>query len=175
MTYGLSPHIRTGLEEYTAPASASSVILLMAPIMLNTSLPKSIYSAPVSYWLYLIFELYLRYSKPSLYEELLKRTYYTPLYDRPQIKSNISIELTYTQASGWAEAKKVKTLFDAITLFLFYDDTREVKCCQYCGRVFVSSKKTAIYCSPSCRNCANSKKSYERRKGLEKSGKHQTD
>lgn len=87
----------------------------------------------------------------------------------------ISIELTYTQASGWAEAKKVKTLFDAITLFLFYDDTREVKCCQYCGRVFVSSKKTAIYCSPSCRNCANSKKSYERRKGLEKSGKHQTD
>ncbi len=78
--------------------------------MLNTSLPKSIYSAPVSYWLYLIFELYLRYSKPSLYEELLKRTYYTPLYDRPQIKSNISIELTYTQASGWAEAKKVKTL-----------------------------------------------------------------
>lgn len=171
--YGL-PSLKA-IEEYTAPASASSVILLMAPIMLNTSLPKSIYSAPVSYWLYLIFELYLRYSKPSLYEELLKRTYYPPLYDRPQIKSNISIELTYTQASGWAEVKKVKTLFDAITLFLFYDDTREVKCCQYCGRVFVSSKKTAIYCSPSCRNCANSKKSYERRKGLEKSGKHQTD
>lgn len=167
--YGL-PSLKA-IEEYTAPASASSVILLMAPIMLNTSLPKSIYSAPVSYWLYLIFELYLRYSKPSLYEELLKRTYYTPLYDRPQIKSNISIELTYTQASGWAEAKKVKTLFDAITLFLFYDDTREVKCCQYCGRVFVSSKKTAIYCSPSCRNCANSKKSYERRKGLQPGSK----
>ncbi|MFR5903117.1 MAG: hypothetical protein ACLUIO_27210, partial [Neglectibacter timonensis] len=135
--YGL-PSLKA-IEEYTAPASASSVILLMAPIMLNTSLPKSIYSAPVSYWLYLIFELYLRYSKPSLYEELLKRTYYTPLYDRPQIKSNISIELTYTQASGWAEAKKVKTLFDNHSL-PFRDDTREVKCCQYCGRVFVSSK-----------------------------------
>lgn len=128
---------------------------------------------PISFLAYHIFELYFRYTNPHEYSNAVHKCPpdAIPLRVgrqlRPQFFVSISLSVTYTESDGWHEQKKLESLFDLIALLLFYKDDVLVKKCQYCGTVFITPLESAVYCSPSCRNRANSKKSYERRKARE--------
>lgn len=132
---------------------------------------------PVSYLAYTIYEIYMRYVNPSAYIAALERNPTKHVRagngenPRPHFLISMSLEVVYIKMDGWREQKRVKSIFDLIALFLFYNDSIHVKKCAYCGVSFVSSLDSAIYCSPSCRNRANSKKSYERRKERERQQK----
>jgi len=47
-------------------------------------------------------------------------------------------------------------------------DTEHIRQCTHCENFFVTDNSRAVYCSPTCRNRANVKKSYERKKLREK-------
>lgn len=128
---------------------------------------------PISFLAYFIFELYFRYTNPQEYCEAahLSPPKSIPAevvkHLRPQFMVSITLNVFYTENDGWHEQKNLESLFDLISLLLFYKDDVMVRKCQYCGNIYVTHLDSSVYCSPSCRNRANSKKSYERRKARE--------
>ena len=125
---------------------------------------------PISFLAYYIYSLYLMYTDTERYEKLMDSN--PPRYIQ-QVGSNypkasfgisVSLTVTYTGGSRWVERKLLGNIFDLIVLMLFYNDEIRVRKCKYCGSIFINPLESAVYCSPSCRNRANSKKSYERRK-----------
>lgn len=164
------------------PGNAAYVLRAVAKGILGNKEYDTFRCIPINYLAYIIFELYFRYKNPENYAIL--RAKHKPkakfVYGIPDpinwpviINCNMNIRLSYRYDIGWQEKKVINSLIDAISLFLFYEDTRFVRECKYCKKIFVSDVKSAVYCSPACRNCANSKKSYDRKKALDNNGNHQ--
>ncbi|SHI24742.1 hypothetical protein SAMN02745823_03861 [Sporobacter termitidis DSM 10068] len=131
--------------------------------------------APASFLAYIIFELYYRYTQPDRYIAAMQKhpnAHFKIVGDGMSLSVSLTLQIVY-QSKGWHEKKVVASIFDLITLFLFYDDDTHIKRCEHCNAVFISPNEKAIYCSPACRNRANSKKSYERRKLKENTKKAQ--
>lgn len=116
--------------------------------------------------IYQFAEVYYRYKYPSEFIERLKTCHNQSI----SVAGNVTvlrtkIELTNMFENGlWIEYKKVKSPLDLIKIHLMYSDTTEYKQCQYCGTFFATDNKRAVYCSPICRNRANVKRNYDKKK-----------
>jgi len=60
------------------------------------------------------------------------------------------------------EFDSLKTAIETIYAFTVTDEATLLNRCKHCGDIFITNNARAKYCSPSCRNCANVKKSRER-------------
>lgn len=125
------------------------------------------YKAPLSWVAYCIFETYLMCVKPDEYE-LLKAKHparYIHTAGPPVVSTQISIELNSKYQQGhWREEKIIDSVLGLVVLMLQYNEDIIIRICPNCGACFVTSNEKAIYCSPVCRNRANAKKSYNRKK-----------
>jgi len=62
------------------------------------------------------------------------------------------------------EFDSLKSAIETIYAFAVTDETSFINRCNHCKEAFISNNARAKYCSPSCRNCSNVKKSRSRSK-----------
>lgn len=121
---------------------------------------------PISALTYMIYEIYLRYTKPELYLNnwYNKPPAYISKNHPASFNINIKLDVIYNLDGEWEERKTCATLFDYIILFIIYNDRVYVRECPYCKRIYTTENERSVYCDPVCRNRANAKKSYDRKK-----------
>jgi hypothetical protein len=61
------------------------------------------------------------------------------------------------------EFDSLKTAIETIYAFAVTDEKNILNRCKYCEKVFIAKSEREKYCSHSCRNCANVKKSRSRK------------
>ena len=133
-------------------------------------------TSPLSWVVYKIYELYIKYKKPDTYIELLKKTPRIHIFstnEKDMLRTRISLSVSYT-SKGWIEKKHVWSLLDLITLFLFYSDNKFIRECPCCFNYFVTTNEKAVYCSPVCRNRFNTKKSYYKKRTMQNADDSET-
>lgn len=116
---------------------------------------------PVSLLAYYIFEIYYKYYFPQKYMNGEFGTLN---------EINLKITTIYEDyIDDYYNSTEISSLMDLISIFLFTNKLK-MKECVYCGRSFLTTNKKAIYCSPVCRNRANVKKNYYKKKKLFEEG-----
>ena len=66
--------------------------------------------------------------------------------------------------SGKARSLRLKTAIETIYAFAITSEPSSLNKCKYCGKIYIPTNSKSQYCSPSCRNCSNVKKSRSRAK-----------
>ncbi len=61
------------------------------------------------------------------------------------------------------EFDSLKTTIETIYAFVVTDEKIFLSRCKHCGNIFIANSKREKYCSPSCRNCSNVKKTRARK------------
>jgi len=83
------------------------------------------------------------------------------------IHSMVDLTAFYTEFDSWHYVLDIRGFLEAIK-FIFIDflinNNESPKQCAYCDKYFISDNPRAIYCSPVCRNRANVKKNYEKKR-----------
>lgn len=126
-----------------------------------------------------LFDIFMRYTNPHLYFENGNN------YPRPNdvlieciptgagLRSSITIGANYDMSQKkWSVGYGISTLYSFIEYSLITSTARKeyINKCPNCGNYFTTSNERAIYCSPTCRNRANVKRNYEKRKRGEING-----
>lgn len=62
------------------------------------------------------------------------------------------------------EFDSLKTAIETIYAFAITSEPSSLNKCKYCGKIYIPTNSKSQYCSPSCRNCSNVKKSRSRAK-----------
>jgi len=65
------------------------------------------------------------------------------------------------------EFDSLKTAIETIYAFVVTDEKIFLSRCKHCGNIFIANSKREKYCNPSCRNCANVKKTRARKSKIE--------
>lgn len=58
----------------------------------------------------------------------------------------------------------LKTTIETIYAFAVTDENILLNCCNHCDKIYIAKSSREKYCSPSCRNCANVRKSRNRKR-----------
>jgi len=79
----------------------------------------------------------------------------------------IGFTISYLDKANIAwEFDSLKNTIEMIYAFAITGDTSHLNKCKYCGKIYIPTNAKSLYCSPSCRNCANVNNS-RKRKSLE--------
>lgn len=130
------------------------------------------------------FDIFMRYKEPALYTNNANNrqlrpdnvTYHTIIATRGLsvgVHSSIDIGSYYdTIQNKWFFKYSIRTLYDFIGYALITSTSRKeyINKCPNCGRYYTTKNEKAVYCSPTCRNRANVRKNYEKKKRGEING-----
>lgn len=117
-----------------------------------------------------IFTTYMACCKPNEYAHKFISVYSEEIYDKSYL---FSTDLTLTQGynrktKAFEFSNTVFGVIDFISLLLFLINSNAIEqkviTCAYCGKSTLVDNSRSLYCSPTCRNRANAKRSYERKK-----------
>lgn len=115
-----------------------------------------------------MFEIYLRYKYPRKMENMIRRIKPSRnQFVRDFYGYDLSVVSHFQMSTcTWTTQFSLKNILDLI-VFLLTENVQlieSVKICVYCGVPFSSTHKTKKYCSPTCKNNANSNRSYHKNK-----------
>ena len=124
---------------------------------------------PVGFMLDELYNFYYHYKYPK---KSLKKINETLAETHVKVHStsifaNLQVVASYDGISQWNYMCYSKTLLDGIAFILISfasSNSEYIKQCAYCDKHFITNNERSIYCSPTCRNRINVKKSYEKRK-----------
>lgn len=112
---------------------------------------------------------FICFCKPELERDKVISLYGKNIYEQTENRINISLHHVYDHNSEkFVSTYTVFDIHDYLCTLLAAinsgDLEQKIITCRNCGKSFISSNQKAIYCSSACRNRANVKKSYYRKK-----------
>lgn len=130
---------------------------------------------PLCLMLHEIYDIYYCFEHPVKFHEKMsaKKEGRKIAGDKPSFIVDIRLSMDYTDVNGWKQSVSARGILDSVR-FLIISLTAEnsefIKQCGNCGKYFITSGDKVKYCSPACRNRANVKRSYEKRKLEDRGG-----